>query len=804
MLAEKIHEAGITIYSILDDFTVLSKCLGSSKSQDVIDAVKQIEDYEKESIYLLCEYRLSKNIIEQMNEEHITMLDLKSNDSDTLNEKYNIGKSASKTIYQALRRYIGMCVINKEKEKLVTQSKDYSSIIKDTIMSLKKDNITLAELKNAEVIYRLNISEEEINNAIKKLQDKNVIKYKDNIISLKYENLDEAIEKYITKYEHNDIIKRIFTGKNQATVAVELNRSRERIRQVFDKACAKLPAKLDEDINYKEIFCKYNWEKECFCDVYNVKENVYYYLQHKYKNEKGQEDLEKILGTDYLTKEQEEKLKNYLKLVEYNDMLIKEEKYSLLSAILQEDRIQYTITDLIKKYNEVIKEYGFSNLEELDNIRNVETSLARRKCIIASNKKRYRYYDYELLTQEDIRELTNLLDVEDGVYYTDYFFRENRELMNRLNIIDEYELYNMLKKYVKNSNIEFLITPIIAIGYNSKEEFFVEKMNNLAPISLDELAKFLNIEYGYKIDSVKSYIMSEFSRYMTNGIINTEEKLFNKEQLNILQQNLTEKVYSIKKVKEIQQKLFGNSCTEYIRSINFEKIGYRIRDQYIIKTNAGAVEDIFEEILLENDVLDMNICDLKNFGRTLHFMFYKLTGENRLIKYDDNLYYTENWLKKSGITREIISNFKQLIYNSFESDELFTLFNIKQKGLIDEFESLKVNDTFIESIMKTIEGIKYVSIENNIAFFKSDIKFFNKADFIEKIILDNNISKVKDIKELLLEKYNMDIGLSKIKELIDLKKYEMEEVVEEDKIEEESIENASRSEERRVGKECTG
>ena len=747
-IATRLHEAGLTIANIKEYPIILEEFLGECKANQVFDAIYKIKDYNIESIYLLHEYGVSKNIIDQMKNQNITMIDVKKNSVDTFGQKYNMGKHATKMIYEAVKKYISLSALKEDTK------------YPDIEMEIEKDDC-----------------------------DRNQTNYENNINPLTIDNINQAIEKTIKKDTYKVILKEYLKGRTLADIGLELNLSRERVRQIFNKAVNQLPKELDEDIRYKEIFCKYEWEEDAFTETFKVEKNVYNYLDYKY--EKGTEDLVKILGTDYLDKEQEEVIKKHSKLITYNGMLIKEERYSLIKAILQEEGTQQIITDLVEKYHNVIKEYGFSNLEPIDSVRGVENALSRKNYIIASSKRRYRYYNYELLTVDDIEELVSLLDVDDGVYYADYFFRENPKLMNRLNILDENELYNMLKKYSKKENVIFSTMPIILIGYEEREQFFLEKMNNLSPIHCDEFINILNKEYGYKFDSTKAYVTKEFSKYITKGIISTEEKVFDDVEIKLLKQVLTRNIYAIKDLKIILKELFQRDCSDYIRSINFEKLGYRIREQYILKTDAGPIDKVLEDIVLKNEIFDLSKSNIKSLGQSFQWILYELMAENKIIKYENNLYYTNKWLDKNGITNTIINEFKKKIYNSFGENEIFTLYNIKQKELMSGYEILEINDVFIESIVKSIKGIKYVSVENNIIFLKSEVEFFNKADFIEKIILDNSISRVKDIKELLQQKYDINIELSQVKELIDLKKYEMEDATkEENKLEEESIENA--------------
>ena len=333
---------------------------------------------------------------------------------------------------------------------------------------------------------------------------------------------------------------------------------------------------------------------------------------------------------------------------------------------------------------------------------------------------------------------------------------------------------------------------IVLIGYATREEFFLEKMNNLSPISVDSFVEKIGDEYGFNINSLKSHISKHFYKYITKGMISFEAKTFNDEQIEQLRNVLVKDIYSIKELKEILHNLFNMDCTEYIKTVNFEKLSYKIRDQYIYKTSHRTVDEILNNEMLEGDTFNIKETRLKDIGSSFWWNFYGLINQNKLIKYKEDSYYTEKKLKEIGINNEIISSFKNDVYENIDDNQIFTLFNIKNLGICEKYPILNINDVFVESIIKTINGIKNASVENNIVFLKSDTEFFNKSNFIEKIILDNELTKITDIQKFLVKEYNVNMDLSQIKELISLNKYNIEDD-EKQKIilEDENIDNAS-------------
>lgn len=777
-----IMQSKYTLEEIKQNPEILKELFGEYRSIKIRNIIEQIEDVNKESVYELCIEGLSKGIADELFEKKITIGKLEQIDPEKLHEEFKIGKAASRRVYEALGKY--------NKQDYFKSKTNYSGIINKVLLNQNKKVITLDDFCENDAIEKLGLNNEQIVDELQEFEKQgNVVLYQNNII-IKHDYLEDAIEKYIKQDAYKTVIREVLAGKKQVEVANAMNLTRERVRQIFNKAMSQLPNILEEDVVYKDIFTKYDIEENLFTELFMTESNVYNYLLNRY--EKGKDSITELLDTEYFDKDEENIIKKHFKLITYNGITIKEDKMQLLIAILQTEGIQYTIFDLVDKYNKIIKENKY-NLELINNFHTIESVLARQKNVIASNKRRYRYYNYKLLSQEDIEEIKELLDVDDGAYYTDYFFDKNLELMNKINIVDKNELYNLMKNlFSDEQNIKFSNMPIVLIGYDTKDEFLLEKMNNLSPILCEEFVQKISEEYGHSVDSLRAYITKEFYSYITKGMINLETKTFNEDEIALLRKELTKDIYSIKELKDILHNIFKKDCTEYIKTVNFEKLGFRIREQYIHKADARTVDEIIENEILQDNIFDYKNTRLKNIGSSFQWCFYDLIGKNKLIRYTDDLYYTEKGLEEKNIKIQRIIEFKEEVYENVNENQIFTLYNIKQTGICEKYEDLYVSNIFVESLIKTISGIKNVSVENNIVFIKSDLEYFNKADFIEKIILDNELTKITEIKEFLKEEYDINIELSQIKELISLKKYNIEEEKQEtNKLEDESIENAS-------------
>lgn len=641
---------------------------GENRSKKIGKIIQEVDDVNRKSIYELLNYGLSKGMVDEIFEKNITIEMLEKIDYEQLHNNYHIGKFSCRKIYEALGLLNNVNYFKKEN--------NYTDAIEKIILNYDKKEITINELLKNEEIRNMELSQDEINEDLKELDEKNYIKLDLDKIIIRHETLSEAIENHIKIEDRKKVLIGIFKGAKQVDYAEKMGKTRERIRQIYNRALSSLPKVLEEDIIFKEIFCKYNIERELFVELFGVDEIVYGYLEEKYN--KGEDSITDLLGIDYFDEKEEKIIKKWNKLITYNGLLIKEEKMQLLLAILQTEGIQYNIFELIEKYNEAIEENKF-NIEKIENVHNIESVLGRQKNIIASNKRRYRYYNYDLLTQEDISELKEVLDVDDGAYYTDYFFDNNQDLMDRINILEKNELYNLMKKLFSNEpNIEFTNMPIVLIGYKTKDEFLEEKIKNLAPISVDDFVEKMNEEYGHTMDSLKAYIAKTYYSYITNGIINIETKKFDDSDIEKIKEKLTKNIYSLKEIKEILFELFKKDCSEYVNTSNFEKINFKIRDKYMFRSDVGASDEIIRKEILSENIFNYNETRLKSVGSTFGVEFYELISKNKLIKYDDGLYYTTKELQQRNINIERIEEFKKEIFENVENEEIFTIYNIRE------------------------------------------------------------------------------------------------------------------------------
>ena len=106
---------------------------------------------------------------------------------------------------------------------------------------------------------------------------------------------------------------------------------KRRIRQIFVKELNKIKD-IDEE-RFADIFQKYNFDEDLFCNYFNENKQTYYYLKEKYQS--GELEAYELLNEINITEELSELIRKRYNLIVYNDENIVATKTSILASILK-------------------------------------------------------------------------------------------------------------------------------------------------------------------------------------------------------------------------------------------------------------------------------------------------------------------------------------------------------------------------------------------------------------------------------------------------------------------------------------
>jgi len=752
----RLKDNNITCESILNNPDCLNDVLGtrSERAKEIKDIIHDLVATEQKfSIYDLMYFGLSKTITELLVKNNISIDDI----NDSLRHKDFIGDSTFRKIMNSYNEFI---MNNHIKLKLTS----------DLLLSLIK-NIYSYEPFNYEQleneVAKCNYDVSDLSFLLENFLNKKILKKEDYNYSLIKPRLKEELEK-IKNQNHKDIVLKKLTGRTLESIGSEYNVTRERIRQIIQKEIKKFVITREEE-KYKEIFETYIFDCDLFCEFFNVNDYVYYYLREKYKM--GDTEPSELIDSWNLDKRQLAILKRKYNLISYKGENIVVKKINILNAILKQSEKAMEYSEIMNEYNKIIENNNLDIdiISEAD-FRNIDSILNRSNYVLCDAGRYYRYYDIDALDEEDVNALQKMLDVEPGDYSSEFFFNSNELLMKNIDIKNEYELHNLLRKFIGNYNGKIIYSrmPDIFIECNDKNAFVDNLIHELSPISLDEFVDYVYQNYGHKNNTFRALLVSNFSKYITNGQIISECPEFTIEQMKILNEKLTEDIYSITTIKELLTDLFDVNDFKLINNLNMSKLGYKLRGNYIMKSSISNLEGYLRNIILNNDYYEIKP-EMKKIGSTFSSYLYKFIYNLDLFEIDNEKYITIKKLNELGISKENIKEFINEIEKVISDNEYFNLYTLDKDNFLTNLKQYNFPDCFYETIISAIPNVKTFTVKNNVVFIKTDEQA-TREKFINSFVTKNKIF-VSEIKKDILTKYNIDLYEYYIKEFIDKKKF---------------------------------
>lgn len=724
-----------------------------NKKRKVINAVKTMIDSRdnKRNISELYYSGLSKNIVDNLINMNITVDVLKKINMEQAKIKYSINNSTYIKIQNAIR----------DVDNIIFESnKNINSFLileKILMQETIDEEMYLPDLKKILNKYRYPLKRFESD--YEKLLKEGKIIVSNNKIKYNFINFKDYLNSNYSKQTAEILIRR-FEGETLASIGLLNNITRERVRQIVNKLNLKqLHSHFREDC-YRNLFQKYRWDKNTFCQLFNEPNITFNYLNERYTM--GDNDLIEILNDEFVSDDVKNSFRKIKKvalsydggaIINYNDFL----KRFLLKYATNE----IAVADLVKIYNEEINKFPELSLKKTTT-KNFEGKLNRLDYAILGSNHMVRYYNINELSEDDLNELRNLLNIDVGFYSTEYFFRNNYDLMISLNIKNGNELHYILKKIANLifENVTFLRMPNILIGYTSKNDFLYNKMQEYSPINFSEFIDMLYDNYGHKKNTMISYMISEFSIYIDNGIINVETTILNDEDIKKLKNLFVLDIYSLSEVKRI---LKTNNYTD-INSIltirNFLKVGYHIKGNYILKNKYSTIYDYLDDKINTDDVIKFDF-DVLNIG-SVYNAVNNYCKEFKLFRFYKGIYITIKKMRENNLGEEYLEDFINSIKNEFNDWDYFSVFNVCDIIDCDKFKELGFSEDYIEDIISCIKNVKVLRINNNrlFSFTKDNL---NKSNFMYDMANKYSSISLDDLECQIYDAYQIEIPFDKLR-----------------------------------------
>ncbi|MBU3131029.1 hypothetical protein KPL40_01075 [Clostridium gasigenes] len=738
----------------IKDFNSLRN-LGVKSKQEIIERLKEVViiTYNEKSESNLAVYQDILNEI--MDDFQLSLVE------------YNIAILQKRLLLNIQTAMKGKGEIIKTEELLgddeflfsIYQDEFLTSLIQNHIKKFIDDikgQATLIDISKSLPNHLLNSSL--IDNILINMLKEKIIEEKEGYYRRYYPNLTDCLENLNDKRESIVLINRL-NGKTLEEIGNELSVTRERVRQIEKKAFKKIPRVREDD--YKESFEIYNWDEELFKCTWKESLFVYNYLISKY--EKGNVNIEEMLEDVNIPVKVRLRSENYIfkDYLSIGNSRIKKERQEILEYVIRiycKDEV--TIEELAELYEMFLEDNKLVGIVNLQfTIRYFEAAVCRSKKVLWKFKRKLRYYDISEMTDEKIVESLNLNQLDNVEYSTLKLFNDYVEVMNEWDIRDEYELHNLMKKVLGNSDlidIKFLRMPNIEFGKADRDIQVLELLLQTAPILNADLAKNYENEYGVKAETVLANYFKGIDEYCHNSIYSIDADTLVGDEFSIMKDKLDKDVYCIKDIKSIYIRCFPKGDSTLISPYNLKRLGFKITSKLIYSDKYSTLDDYFKNTILKDEIYDGNLLESHILtSQTYYSVIQQLKERFEIVEFLPNIFINIKRLVNKGIYKENLIDFSNYV-DDFVGDEIFTIKYLKNRGMEHSLDELGFDEWFYSSLIRIDSRFKFRRVSGNVMFRKGN-NIVSINNLIEQIVSEYRKIDIYDLIEVINKEYGIKI-----------------------------------------------
>lgn len=578
---------------------------------------------------------------------------------------------------------------------------------------------------------------------------------------MKVKVLDKSLLDYAKQFKPENqylALNYRLQGQTLQEVGENLNLTRERARQLIKKALIYLPGNVKESRN-SYWFENYNLNRTMF--YYLFEDDGYNYLTLKY--DEGEEPWENILyderADDSLKRKVTTKLQENQIIL--GEVSIIKKRLPILRYIIRNYCENITThRELEELYSLFIEEnIGTKEGLELDN-RYVEARISDQDIVVERPKKQFRFYDYNEFDWELFYEELGLIEWMDMDLSTELIFNSNEQLMKDYNILNKYELHNIMKrtqKFIKEVEIKFVRTPHIIIGEADRNQQVKNLLFENSPIKKEQLAELYSKVYGVNKGSILANYFGAINEYLVNDTYIVRNIEISEDILNKLIEIVDNQTIIF--VDDIRNEI---SIKPSMVTLYLNQLGYKKYANYYISDYYNNTTELFDELYFEKyEIIDaykipLKIWHLSSFGSQLFKKIYSM----ELVEFDNHKYINIKKLSKIGLDKELFIQFRKEVLNLLKDNEYWSLSNILEVIDTTKIDEFGFDNIFYRSILRGVGNIYSQRISNNYLFKLNEP--VSLKSFLYHIINDKKIIDIYNLLSFISDTYNINIEKYKV------------------------------------------
>ncbi|HZW67942.1 MAG TPA: hypothetical protein VFF20_04990 [Pseudogracilibacillus sp.] len=548
-------------------------------------------------------------------------------------------------------------------------------------------------------------------------------------------------------------------GKTLEEIGAKEGVTRERVRQKFVKEVEGIPLERLYETRYVPFYESYNLTEEEFCKIFQINEQQYNFLKLFYsqKHPDELESKEVLMDSEKLDMKEQ---KHLLEIINRNYIVIdnhriERSKLGIVTyAISLFARETIHLLDFQEKLIGFCEEHGVEEEFDFSETRALEGIVVRVPRSLWKYGRTFRYYEVDQELIENSLSQVVFYRYMNQEVSTQRIFSDYEELFLEIDIQDEYELHNLLRKneHLIPDYVSFSRTPILEVGKTDREEQVINLLIEHSPIEKNDFAALYSEKYGVLLETVKANYLPMLHEFAEGAILDADTPPVDSKTLAWLNDYLTEDFY----FKEDIYKMYATEFKgEVMRDYVFNLVDYTNYAEFILKGKNVRADLYFEKEFFQKPMFKIHDKRLKYLG-SFRKQWESLRTSLDIFEFAENEFiHFRTMHEKTGIEKlEII----QLVDEILEEvgDKYFTVPMIEPIIENSPLYLLGFDDIFYESILKGHQSLRFHYMGGRVVFRQTKEKFYIH-ELLEEVVGRMKMIDIYELIDYLEETYSIPL-----------------------------------------------